>query len=108
MSLSEIPRGWRVGRGGGGVRLRTASTDQSRPSSAARSGVVIETARLRIRSLRDDDLADLVALIDNWEVASWVSSVPHPYTEADGREGIACVQQNHATGRPLRFIMAWN
>jgi hypothetical protein len=33
------------------------------------SGVIIETGRLRIRSLRDDDLADLVALIDNWEVA---------------------------------------
>ena len=34
-------------------------------------GVVIETERLRIRSLRDDDLASLVALIDNWEVARW-------------------------------------
>jgi hypothetical protein len=40
------------------------------------SGVVIETARLRIRSLCEDDLAELVALIGNWEVARWVSSVP--------------------------------
>ena len=86
--------------------MRTASTDQPRVASAETSGVVIETARLRIRSLRDDDLADLVALIDNWEVARWVSSVPHPYTEADGRKWIACVQQDHATGRPRRFIIA--
>jgi 8-oxo-dGTP diphosphatase len=68
--------------------------------------VVIETERLRIRSLRDDDLPDLVALIGNWEVVRWVSSVPHPYTEADGREWIARVQQDHATGHPRRFAIA--
>ena len=67
---------------------------------------VIETARLRIRSLRDDDLAELVALIGNWEVARWVSSVPYPYSEADGREWIANVRQDHATARPRRFAIA--
>jgi len=70
------------------------------------SGVVIETARLRLRSLRDDDLAELVALVGNWEVARWVSSVPHPYSEANGREWIGAVQQDHATGRPRRFGVA--
>jgi RimJ/RimL family protein N-acetyltransferase len=68
--------------------------------------VVIETARLRIRSYRDDDLADLVALAGNWEIARWVATIPHPYTEADGREWIARVQENHATGRPHRFAIA--
>src|SRR5437588_7070476 len=68
--------------------------------------VVIETARLRLRLLRDDDLADLVALIGNWEVARWVSAVPHPYSEADGRAWIALVRQDHATGRPRRFAIA--
>jgi [ribosomal protein S5]-alanine N-acetyltransferase len=48
-------------------------------------GVIIETTRLRIRPLRDNDLADLVRLIGNWAVARWLSFVPHPYTEADGR-----------------------
>jgi RimJ/RimL family protein N-acetyltransferase len=67
---------------------------------------VIETARLRLRSLREDDLADLVSLINNWEVARWVSTVPHPYTDANGREWIALVQQDHATGRPQRFAIA--
>src|SRR5690242_16715598 len=73
---------------------------------AAAAGVVLETARLRLRSLRDADLADLVRLIDNWEVARWVSSVPHPYTEADGRAWIAIVQHDHAAGRPGRFAVA--
>ena len=59
-----------------------------------------------MRALRDDDLTDLVALINNWEIARWVSSVPYPYTEVDGREWIARVQQDHATGRPRRFAIA--
>jgi RimJ/RimL family protein N-acetyltransferase len=85
--------------------LDTSSTVQA-PASAGALGVVIETGRLRMRSLRYDDLGDLVALINNWEVARWVSSVPHPYTEVDGREWIARVQQDHATGRPRRFAIA--
>jgi RimJ/RimL family protein N-acetyltransferase len=68
--------------------------------------VVIETARLRIRSYRDADLADLVALAGDWQIARWVGTIPHPYTEADGREWIARVQENHATGRPRRFAIA--
>jgi RimJ/RimL family protein N-acetyltransferase len=60
-----------------------------------------------MRSLRDDDLADLVAQIDNWEVARWVSRVPHPYSEADGRAWIGLVQQDHATGHPARFGIAF-
>lgn len=84
--------------------MRIPSTDHPRAASA--SGVIIETARLQLRSLRDDDLADLIALIDNWEVARWVSSVPHPYIEADGRNWIALVRQDHATGRPRRFAIA--
>jgi RimJ/RimL family protein N-acetyltransferase len=82
------------------------SLNQTQAASAEKPGVVIETERLRIRSLRDDDLPDLVALIDNWEVARWVSSVPHPYTEADGRKWIVLVRQDHGTGRPRRFAIA--
>jgi [ribosomal protein S5]-alanine N-acetyltransferase len=71
-----------------------------------RAGVVLETTRLRLRSLQDGDLAGLVARINDWEVARWVSTVPHPYSEADGQEWIAVVQQDHATGRPRRFGIA--
>jgi RimJ/RimL family protein N-acetyltransferase len=70
------------------------------------SGVVIETARLRVRSYRNEDVADLVALAGDWEIARWVGTIPHPYTEVDGREWIARVQENHAIGRPRRFAIA--
>jgi len=77
-----------------------------RTPSAGAAGVIIESERLRMRAHRDDDFADLVALAGNWEIARWVGTIPHPYSEADGREWIARVQENHATGRPRRFAIA--
>ncbi|MGC2202149.1 MAG: GNAT family N-acetyltransferase [Stellaceae bacterium] len=79
---------------------------QQAHGSTAAAGIVIETRRLQLRSFRNSDLAGLVRLINNWEIAGWVSSVPHPYTEADGREWIARVQRDHAIGRPRRFAIA--
>src|SRR5437868_6367830 len=70
------------------------------------SGIVIDTARLRLRPFREDDLGELVRLIGSWEVARWVSNVPHPYADANGRTWIAAVQQEHAAGRPRRFAIA--
>jgi RimJ/RimL family protein N-acetyltransferase len=66
----------------------------------------IETARLLLRSFRDDDLGELLSLAGNWRAARWLSTMPHPYTKADGREWIARVQQDHATSRPRRFAIA--
>lgn len=66
----------------------------------------IDTNRLRLRSLPDDDLADLVTLAGDWEVARWLATMPHPYSDADGRAWIACVRGDHATGRPRRFAIA--
>src|SRR5437868_14648950 len=80
-------------------------TGDAAPATGS-SGVVIETARLRMRAHRDDHLADLVALAGNWEIARWVGTIPHPYTETDGREWIARVQENHASGRPRRFAIS--
>src|SRR6516162_2876524 len=59
-----------------------------------------------MRSLCDGDLIDLVTLAGNWQVARWLATMPHPYTEADGREWIARVQENHAAGQPRRFAIA--
>ena len=88
------------------MTTRASIGSQTPAASVTDAGVTIETARLRIRSLRDDDLADLVALIDNWEVARWVTAVPHPYRETDGRKWISLVRQDHAMGRPRRFAIA--
>jgi RimJ/RimL family protein N-acetyltransferase len=68
--------------------------------------VVIETGRLRLRAYREDDLARLVELAGDWQVARWLATMPHPYAEADGRAWIARVEQDHATGRPRTFAVA--
>src|SRR5215831_7769728 len=67
---------------------------------------LIETARLRIRCHRNDDLGDLVALASDWEIAQWVGLMPHPYTQQDGSDWIESVKADHATGRPRRFAIA--
>lgn len=70
------------------------------------SAVFIDAARLRLRAHRADDLVEMISLIGNWQVARWVSSVPYPYTEADGQAWIASVQAEHAAGNPRRFAIA--
>ena len=88
--------------------MDTRTADQAARAATGSPGIVIETARLRIRAYRDDDLTDLVALAGNWEIARWVGTIPHPYTETDGREWIARVKESHAAGRPRRFAIALN
>jgi RimJ/RimL family protein N-acetyltransferase len=75
------------------------------PSTGA-TGIIIETERLRMRAHRDGDLGELVALAGNWEIARWTGTISHPYSEIDGREWIARVQENHATGQARRFAIA--
>ena len=75
-------------------------------AAARQPGVVIETPRLRLRCHRDGDVADLVALAGDWEVARWLSNLPYPYSDAHGREWIGHVQRAHETGRPRAFAIA--
>ena len=83
-----------------GRSSREISSAEPTPGVARAPGVVIETRRLRMRSLRDDDFTDLVALAGNWQVARWLSTMPHPFTEADGREWIVRVQQDQCNRSP--------
>jgi RimJ/RimL family protein N-acetyltransferase len=70
------------------------------------AATIIETARLRLRPHRPDDLNDLVALSENWEVARWLSGMPHPYTSDHGRFWIDHVRSLHRAGRPGVFAVA--
>ena len=76
------------------------------PHRTPSSGVVIETARLRLRPYKDDDLRALVAWAGDWEVASWLTNLPHPYGDELGRNWIAHVRRDHASGRPRSFAVA--
>jgi ribosomal-protein-alanine N-acetyltransferase len=82
------------------------SRSHARTVSSDVLGIAIETARLRLRIYRDGDLADLVALVGNWEVSRWTGSVPYPYTEAAGRDWIGRVRRAHEEGRGRSFAVA--
>jgi 8-oxo-dGTP diphosphatase len=64
------------------------------------------TTRLRLRSLQPSDAADLVAHLNDWEVARWLARPPYPYTAADADEFIAFAQAHHAVPDPLLFAIA--
>jgi RimJ/RimL family protein N-acetyltransferase len=48
--------------------------------------VVIETERLRLMTLSESDIADLVPLIGDPRVAATTLRIPHPFAEQDARE----------------------
>ena len=57
--------------------------------------IEISTDRLVIRKTNksDKDKELLVSLIGDWEVAKWLSSVPHPYTEDDAEAWFKTLHQ---------------
>ena len=48
--------------------------------------VMIETERLRLLTLRESDIAELVPLIGDHRVAATTLRIPHPFAEEDARE----------------------
>jgi len=67
-----------------------------------RVDVALETARLRIRQYREDDIADLVPLIGAREVAATTGRIPHPYKVEDAREFLAKIE----TDREINLAVA--
>lgn len=65
----------------------------------------IETERLRLRTLREDDLDRLVELIGDWEVTRWLARVPHPYGSEDGRKFIAEITRRMAALREIHYAV---
>jgi len=53
----------------------------------------IETERLLLRPIRRDDLDDLVAEINDFDVARMTARIPHPYRMADARAYLAEVER---------------
>lgn len=45
--------------------------------------IQIKTGRFTLRPLTSKDAGQVVALLDDIEVARWLTVVPHPYTRAD-------------------------
>jgi RimJ/RimL family protein N-acetyltransferase len=63
----------------------------------------ILTQRLRLRSLKPRDAGELLAHLNDWEVARWLARPPYPYSAADAEEFIALVLERHRQPDPLLF-----
>ncbi|WP_156839447.1 GNAT family N-acetyltransferase [Novosphingobium aquimarinum] len=60
-------------------------TSVHRFEEAAARGDHLRTARLRLRVPVTDDIAAILAIAGDFEIARRVARVPHPYTEVDAR-----------------------
>ncbi len=54
----------------------------------------ISTARLVLKRPRPQDKPTLLAAIGDWEVARWLSRVPHPYTEKDADDWLRITSES--------------
>ncbi|MEO0358449.1 MAG: GNAT family N-acetyltransferase [Pseudomonadota bacterium] len=52
----------------------------------------LRTDRLKLRRPRMTDAAALVPAINHWDVARWVSAIPHPYTDQDAQDFLTRIQ----------------
>jgi RimJ/RimL family protein N-acetyltransferase len=67
---------------------------------------VLRTARLQLRALLASDADSVIAAMNDWAVAQWVSAPPFPYRPPDFDFFLRLVGDDHATGRPTRFGIA--
>jgi RimJ/RimL family protein N-acetyltransferase len=51
--------------------------------------VELSDGDVTVRSWRPDDLDELVAAVNDPEIARWMPAIPHPYSHADGRSYLA-------------------
>ncbi|QXM25394.1 GNAT family N-acetyltransferase [Elioraea tepida] len=66
---------------------------------------VLLTERLRLRPLARDDAPQLHRLINDWEVARNLGSVPFPYTREALEAWIATTAEDRAAGRAFHFCI---
>lgn len=66
----------------------------------------IETPRLLLRPPAKGDVPALPGLIGDWEVARWLSRVPHPYTEDDARDWLKIARRVRLfkQGLPMQVV----
>lgn len=65
----------------------------------------LQTERLRLRAYALADVPALVALAGAREVAATTLRIPHPYSEADGRDFVASTKEDQARGTGLQLAI---
>ena len=69
------------------------------------NGRPLETARLVLRAPRAADIAAIVTLLGDPEVARHTARVPHPYTQADGKRFIAAAAEERAAATGVTLVI---
>ncbi len=67
---------------------------------------MIETARLRLRRGAAADIPDLVAALNDWNVAQWLARAPFPYSEDDARAFLRWSQPHGEPATPRAYVVA--
>lgn len=65
----------------------------------------LTTKRLFLRRHRRSDAKPIACLLDDWDVARWLSTVPHPYTRRDAVNWIAQCGRSWQLGRDYQFVV---
>ena len=65
----------------------------------------LATPRLHLRAFAEGDIARLVALAGDYEVAKNTLNIPHPYTEADAWHWLHLTQQGYAQQSAYAFAL---
>ncbi len=65
----------------------------------------IETQRLTLRPFSANDVAPVVALCGDWDVARMLARVPHPYKHADAVEWIETIPARRDAGTDFVFAI---
>ena len=69
--------------------------------------IFAETPRLHLRALKRDELPRLRRLIDEWEIARWLSVLPYPYTSRDAEQFYAILEPSYAQDKPQFYAMSF-
>ena len=63
------------------------------------------TDRLMLRRHRRSDARAIAELLDDWDVARWLTAIPHPYTRRDAIDWIAQCERNWVSGKDYQFVV---
>jgi [ribosomal protein S5]-alanine N-acetyltransferase len=66
----------------------------------------LRTARLLLRSFKDEDVPALVRLAGANEIAATTLNIPHPYTNDDARSFLAKANEDFHAGRSVTFAIS--
>ncbi|MDD5586174.1 MAG: GNAT family N-acetyltransferase [Alphaproteobacteria bacterium] len=70
------------------------------------STIFAETPHLYLRAFEKRDLPRYAELIGDWNVAKWLSRVPHPYTLKNAEGWLEQMTPGYESGKPELFVMA--